>query len=526
MMIELINSHLTNNYLKPKLKILSRIGSKFVTFIGYHKAIDNIIFKRNQEVKKIILYMNIALLGLANSSYSSGETSLYNLQQQKIERAKSQLPNDKYAKNIILFIGDGMSLGTITAARIYAGQKEGEDGESYRLSFEDFPYVAISKTYNTNMQTPDSAGTATAMVTGHKTKSGIINLSDEAKRGICNGINSYKLKNIFEIAYQKGLSVGVVTTTRITHATPAAVYAYSPDRDWESDGLLSKAGKDGGCQDIASQLINQSDKIQVALGGGLEMFVLEQDGGKRQSEDLVKRWRSLYPKGNYVTDKKSLMAIAPSSDTKLLGLFAPSHMPYVLDRGDETPSLPQMTQKAIEVLSINPKGYILMVEGGRIDHAHHNGNAHRALAEARELDQTVTKALSMVDTRDTLIIVTADHSHSFVMNGYVGRNNNILGLSRDEDGQINKDINGHSYTTISYSNGLGSKQGDRQLTDKMVFDKDYKQNALIPLKSQTHSAEDVVVSAIGPKAWLFQGFVEQSYIFQVMNEALGISRNK
>lgn len=482
--------------------------------------------ERDQEVKKISIYINIVILCLINNSYSSGEPSSYKSQEQKIERAKSQLPNNQYAKNIILFIGDGMSLGTITAARIYTGQESGEDGESYRLSFEDFPYTAISKTYNVNMQTPDSAGTATAMVTGHKTNSGIINLSRDAKRGICNSVNSHKLKNIFELVYQEGLSVGVVTTTRITHATPATVYAYSPDRNWETDGLLSKAGKDGGCSDIASQLIDQSHRIQVALGGGLEMFMLEQYGGKRQSEDLINKWRSLYPYGKYVTNKKTLMSIEASSDTKLLGLFASNHLPYVLDRGDEIPSLPQMTQKAIEILSTNPKGYILMVEAGRIDHAHHKGNANRALAEVRELDQTVANTLSMVDIRDTLIIVTADHSHSFMMNGYAGRNSNILGLSRDENGQINKDIDGHVYTNISYSNGPGSKHNDDELSDKMVFDKDYKQNALIPLESVTHSSEDVVVSAIGPKSWLFQGFVEQNYIFHVMNEAFGFSKNE
>ncbi|WP_199244171.1 alkaline phosphatase [Caedibacter taeniospiralis] len=470
--------------------------------------------------------IGLLVVAILQESHAAYDTSDYKVQQLKIKQAESRLPDNRRARNVILFIGDGMSLGTITATRIYAGQQQGGDGESYCLSFESFPYVAISKTYNTNMQTPDSAGTVTAMVTGYKTKSGVINVSDKAKRGVCAGATAEQLATIFEQAAKQGLSVGLVTTTRITHATRAGVYAHSFDRDWEADTLMPQNAKQNGCQDIARQFIDQGDVVEVALGAGLSMFTLEKDGGKRKDENLISLWQSRYPQGKYITNKNELVGVKPSKDLRVLGLFAENHIPYVLDRNADTPSLSQMTEKAIEILSTNPKGYILMVEGGRIDHGHHAGNAQRALSEAKEFDETIAKTLSMIDTRDTLVIVTADHGHGFVMNGYAARNNAILGLSKGLDGQPNKDMEGRVYTTIAYANGPGGNQIAGDFSEQKVLAKDYTQNALIPLEEETHSGEDVIISATGPKAWLFQGFVEQNYIFHVMSKALGMDDEK
>ena len=125
------------------------------------------------------------------------------------------------AKNVILFIGDGMGISTITAARIYAGQKLGKSGEEHVLPFENFENVALVKTYNTNAQTPDSAGTATAMHSGVKTKIGMLGMGPEAITGDCASGRGHELPLLGEEVKRRGLALGIVSTARITHATGA-----------------------------------------------------------------------------------------------------------------------------------------------------------------------------------------------------------------------------------------------------------------------------------------------------------------
>jgi alkaline phosphatase len=157
------------------------------------------------------------------------------------------------AKNVILFIGDGMGISTITAARIYAGQKQGQTGEEFQLSFEKFENVALVKTYNTNAQVPDSAGTATAMHSGVKTRIGVLGIGSEAEKGVCKDALAHPLPLLGEEVKRRGLALGIVTTTRLTHATPASVYSRSADRDWEADSNIP-ADQQHGCKDIALQL--------------------------------------------------------------------------------------------------------------------------------------------------------------------------------------------------------------------------------------------------------------------------------
>ncbi|HAD09479.1 MAG TPA: alkaline phosphatase, partial [Porticoccaceae bacterium] len=174
------------------------------------------------------------------------------------------------AKNIILFVGDGMGVSTVTAARILEGQLQGGDGEENLLSFEKFPYTALAKTYNTNQQTPDSAGTMTAMMSGIKTKAGIIGVDSTVVRGDCNTLAGAEVPTLLEQAEEMGLSTGIVSTARITHATPAATYAHVVDRNFEDDRDASKFTAPDLCKDIASQLIDfpAGDGLEVALGGG------------------------------------------------------------------------------------------------------------------------------------------------------------------------------------------------------------------------------------------------------------------
>jgi alkaline phosphatase len=165
-----------------------------------------------------------------------------------------------------------------------------------------------------------------------------------------------------------------------------------------------------------------------------------------------------------------------------------------------------------------------MVEGGRIDMGSHAGNAYRALTETEEFSKAIAAVMAKVDMKNTLIIVTADHSHGLVISGYAARNDPILGLAADEDtGGLAKDKK--PYAILSYATGPGGADGENHREDLSSVDTkgpNFTQQATVPLFSAAHSGEDVAIFAGGPQAHLFQGVVEQSYIFQVMRHALGL----
>lgn len=442
------------------------------------------------------------------------------------------------AKNIILFVGDGMGVSTVTAGRIYAGQQKGMDGESYRLAMESLPYSAFSKTYSHDAQVPDSAATATAMVSGIKTMSRTLGLRSGVAYSNCASVGGQSTDSLFEIAENAGLATGIVSTARITHATPASTYAESADRNWEDDTEIGG----GDCADIARQLVewDAGDGFEVVLGGGRGAFFPasaidpETDGpaGRRLDEaDLTKVWTGLSEDHVYVTDQAGFDAVDFASNTRVLGLFEQSHMQYELDRADDPagePSIAELTEAAITRLSQDEDGYVLMVEGGRIDHAHHGVNAARALGDTAALDEAVQTALEMTDPSETLIIVTADHSHTMTIAGYPVRGNPILGKVAYGPGGVARAEDGKPYTTLGYANGeTGCAPGEEDcaredLTGVDTTDKDFQQQSLVFSGSETHAGEDVPVFASGPGAELFRGTIEQHEIFHVMGLSSGL----
>ena len=465
------------------------------------------------------------------------------------------------ARNLVVFLGDGMSLATVAAARILAGQRAGRPGEEHRLSFEEFPYTALSRTYNTDMQTPDSAGTMSAIVTGTKTRMGVLSVAPAVARRDCAAALAAPAATLVEIAESAGLATGVVSTARFTHATPAATYAHSPERDWESDAKLPESALAQGCSDIARQFVEFpfGDGIEVALGGGRRNFLPQSAsdpedpglrGARKDGRDLVREWRQRHPDGRYVWNAAQLAALDLSRTRRLFGLFEADHMNYeherARDRGGE-PSLAEMTRAAISVLRANPRGYVLVVEGGRIDHGHHAGNAFRALDETIAFSDAVRAAREATDGTDTLVLVTADHGHTLAFSGYSRRGNAILGKAvgsvREENtSAYAKDALGLPYTTLSYANGPGYQGGsDRQaqgpkrfphvaagaqpsagradLTDVDTEDPDYLQEATLPSASETHAGDDVGVWASGPGASAVHGSIEQNEIFHLLLQA-------
>lgn len=469
-----------------------------------------------------------------------------------LEARLAQQPQTGRAKNVILFIGDGMGISTITAARIYKGQKANGDGESAELAWDEFPNAALSRTYTHDSQVPDSAATGTAMTAGLKIRNGVIGLDSAVMRGDCAGAKGKEVRTVFEMAEEAGKATGVVTTTRITHATPASAFAHVANRDWENDAKLGEA-KAAGCTDIADQLVNwpAGDGFEVAFGGGRINFlpetaadplVAEKKGLRTDGRDLTAEWKSKGNNNLVVFSKSDLDGLDVSSGARILGLFAPSHLAYEADRAEKAasePSLAEMTGKALDRLMQDEDGFVLMVEAGRVDHAHHAGNAARALEDMMAFDEAVRVALDKVDEEDTLILVTADHSHTLTINGYPKRNNPILGLVTGVDGKVAKAADGKPYTTLLYSNGPGAvfpglpkdapeeAQPDAagvrdELADEETTHVDYRQQALVPLSSETHSGEDVGLYAVGPAASLVSGTVEQNYIYHVISHATGL----
>lgn len=436
------------------------------------------------------------------------------------------------ARNIILFIGDGMGVSTLTAARIHQGQEAGRDGESTWTAMDRLPYSALVRTYSHDAQVSDSAPTATAMVAGVKTRNDIIGLDQTVALNDCAGSRGREVLSIFAQAEAAGLRTGVVSTARITHATPAAAFAHVANRDWENSSELPAEARAAGCVDIARQMIEwpHGDGLDVILGGGRAQFLpdtaydpedLQSRGLRDDGRDLTQEWRARHPQGRYIWNAGQFAELATARP--VLGLFERDHMEFEALRDQDSagePSLTEMTLKAIDLLD-GDDGYVLMVEAGRIDHAHHLGGAALALSETVELDRAVAAVMARVDLSDTLVIVTADHSHNFTMAGYPQRGNPILGLVVDVDGRQVQARDGHPYTTLGYANGPGAVIGARP--DPSASDTTslgYRQQALVPLGSASHGGEDVAVRAAGPWAHLFQGTIEQHLIYHVMAWAM------
>lgn len=430
------------------------------------------------------------------------------------------LSSDSPARNVILFIGDGMGVSTVTAGRIFVGQEMGKLGEEHVLSFETFDNLALIKTYNIDAQVPDSAGTATAMMSGYKTNIATINVEPGEKFQGCGNISGKP--TLAETANDAGKSVGIISTARITHATPAAMFGYADVRAWEADKDIPIEAAEQGCRSLSSQLVDANTPVNLALGGGHKEFSLAHfDSWKAQDENHL-----------YIESGSELAALSAKDGQDVLGLFNPTHMAFEADRNATgEPSLAEMTAFAIENLSSrDDEGYVLMVEAGRIDHAHHGGNAYRALKDFQAFDRAIQTAVDKTGD-DTLILVTADHSHVFTIAGYPARGNPILGLVRELDrdtGKASEEYakagDGKPYTTLGYYNGSGEVRlpDSEVLTDNIVQSIDYRQQVAIPKLSETHAGEDVPLYATGPGAHRVRGVMEQNEIHDVMIKAMGI----
>jgi alkaline phosphatase len=470
--------------------------------------------------------------------------------------------NNGRARNVIFFVGDGMGLSTVTAARVYSV------GVGGQLVLDQFPHTALSRTYSQDSITPDSAPTMSAMMTGINTNQSVIGFGETTEpndfNGDGDGASSWTL---LEMAKARGMKVGVVSTAQITHATPAATYAHINQRNNENAIALQALPGD------ATYNTRLGSGIDVLMGGGRRFFVpsgTNDEEGSAGSRSDGRDLRAEFQAAGYtyVWNKAGFDALNPSSGP-VLGLFERGHMEYEYDRPTDLggePSIKDMTVKAIQLLEARRRGakqgYFLMVESGRIDHAHHESNAYRALSETEALDEAIGAVAQMVDLRDTLIIVTADHSHVFNIAGYPlrpldelpyavrsyepgyagasARGHGILDLVYDLDqdtGHVleTTDRDGVPYTVLGYLNGPGYRAAGRVdprsdpfpgrsgVVPNGPWHPAYFQESAVPLGSETHSGEDVAIYAVGPAAHLVRGTVKNTHIFHVMKAALGLN---
>lgn len=290
--------------------------------------------------------------------------------------------------------------------------------------------------------------------------------------------------------------------------------------------------------------LKKEPKLLAAFNSADAVSAVE--GDRTDGRDLTAEWQAAYPNGSYVFDQTGFDAINSETTERLFGLFNESHMQYAADLGNDIagePTLTEMTEKAIQVLDNNQQGFFLMVESGRIDHAHHAGSAAGALTDTVELAKAVERAAALTSAEDTLIIVTADHGHVFTIAGYPKRGNPILGkvvnVGATEPALA---ADGMPYTTLGYTNGLGFRDlgdetdadasyndaidaGRKDLTQVDTQSTGFHQEALIPMSSESHSGEDVGIYAQGPGAFLVNGTNEQSMIFHIMDYAADLVEN-
>ncbi len=431
------------------------------------------------------------------------------------------------AKNIIFFLGDGMGSTTITAARIFKYQEEG------LLNMEKMERSARIKTYSNDAQTTDSAPSMGSYMTGIKINNDVISMADakpiRTKNDAngnptideCGAGNGRAVPTILELAKARGKAVGAVTTTELTHATPASTFSHICQRN---------AG-----YSIAVQIVPGGvgyntalgDGVDVLMGGGRKHFTpfdaSSNPKGRADGRDLLAEFAG---KGYTVASTFEEMAAAKAG-RKFVGIYGETHMDYEMERRSSQPALSQMALKAIDLLAPDPDGFFLMVEGGKIDHALHDSNAKRALVDTIAFDDAIGAVVARMQKLDpglknTLIVVTADHDHTLVMNGYAKRGNPILDIVRNySDGQPARDADGKTYTTLVFGNGPNRPELRSDVASAVALGNDYHQETGVRLAGETHGGGDVRLFATGAGAQAFKGTMENTKVFHLMKAAFG-----
>jgi alkaline phosphatase len=390
-------------------------------------------------------------------------------------------------KNVILIIPDGCSTSMWAAVR---AMTVGADG---LLNIDRLPLQGRCRTYSADALITDSAAAATAYASGVKTRNGVLGMNAATSKG--DSTTGRAVETILEKAKKAGYATGLVTTTLVMHATPGAFFAHRADRSWYDllAGDLSRKG------------------VDVVMGGGRDYMIpkgaMDEEGAvshRSDSRNLIIEMKQLGY--DYVYDRVGFDAIDPDTTDRLLGLFNAGDMQYEINRGKDTagePSIWEMTDKAIKLLSKNKKGFFLMVEAGLIDHAAHSHMTGEFLWDGIACDKAVGVArMFAMKNRDTLLIVVADHATG---------GPNFVGMSDPAfpDSVITEGFPKY----VLRPDGFPSVESMRPIAIQWA-------------KTTGHTGEDVLVSALGPDAEILEGVIQNTDVFRAMAVHLGVLKTE
>lgn len=456
----------------------------------------------------------------------------------------------KTAKNVILFVGDGMSLQAREIARILSkGITEGKYNDL--LNMEKLDNMAIITTSGYDSIVTDSANSASAYATGHKS---VVNAMGVYENCTKDPLDDPKVENIIELAKRtRGMATGIVSTANITDATPAAMLTHTRRRSEQNY--------------IATDMLNDKHRPDVIMGGGSRHFLpMSTPGSKRKDNvDVIKSFEDL---GYTFSGTKTELENTPKSEDKILGLYQLDNMnvyidrevtknPSVLKSFNDQPGLVEMTEKAIDTLSKNPNGFFLMVEGACIDKQLHVLDWQRAAYDNIEMDKAIGAAEKFAaKNNDTLIVVVADHAHGASITGTYHELDGKTGREgvrcyqdakwptfQDADGDGYPDNPDPSITlAVQFANHPDYNENYRFKdvpTVPSIMGKDGKAIANPQIKGEllrgniptsddqeVHSADDIILNAGGPGSEYFKGVMDNTEVFFGMVRALGLDGNK
>ena len=387
---------------------------------------------------------------------------------------------------IILFIGEGLTPGRLAATRVYAG------GADESLSLDTMPHVALVRNYSNDFAAPDRAAAATAIATGVKTNN----------KAIGSDPSGAPLTNIMELARRAGRATGLVTDGSITNPTSAAFYAHTSE--------------EAGPAEIARQL-TEGDEIDLVLGGGAREFLPEaKDGNRKDGRDLLLETRR---KGfDLVRSKAELEAVPDWRRPKLLGVFSPDELAFAdqIEARSETPSLPDMVRRAIELLQYNRAGYLLVVDAGLMRKAAERNDGEHTLAEMVEFDRAVAMARRYAGANSTVVVCGDVAVGGLNLNGHPFRQDRgiaILGLNSAGEPWLSwasGPSGGKSYGAAKLTATEATVSPPANLQEPAAF---YAPRAL-------NTVDDVVAFGSGPGAEILRGSIENTGLFEIIRDLL------
>lgn len=478
--------------------------------------------------KKRILALSMVFVLLFGTLAASGDA-------QTIQQT-SQMP-----KYVFYFIGDGLGASQRQLAEYYLRQTTGDN--LVKLTMNTFPIAGINTTYSNDTLVTDSAAAGTALATGIKTNNGIISQTSDGKN----------VKTLVECAEQAGMATGLVTTTRITHATPAVFASHNISRNDENA--------------IAVDYLDSG--VDFFAGGGLRNFLpqgwkdAQTDAAGNTIKSKRKDDRNLlneFSESGYnifygMNGAQNFKKYTPKEGDKAFAVFTYSHNPYEIDRVNqnyEVPSLAQMTEKAIQLLSKDADGFFLMVEGGRIDHACHINDAAGSIQDTIAFDDAIKEAYEfyLTNPNETLIVVVGDHETGgmglgFATNyfldlnqldnvkvsaedqisgkykgdreeflSYLEQNCGLVNITADELTALNKAMDLVDAETIRPENGY--KYDEAALAAEYVI----AERVNIQWTTYAHTGTAIPMSAVGVGAENFGGFKDNTDIAKTMAELM------